>query len=295
MDPESITEIKICDSEREERELAGKGFTRVEGNLNRDAARPVTLWYKRGGDNPITRIQFSFRREMPDGLRKAGFTEDPKKISIGHTFLRDNIILHTHIHLWYMSGTTEFDFPIVDLRVTTSLQDEPALFSDNWERLGCDLNRNNGGHPVYVWVKRRERTYICDITATIGFAEDADLFNQGFFRVDEDTNRGVPTTPPGQPPVEPPRVLPCVFIWLVTLLVLQGVSVDVGMWTEASPPLVQSCSLGVAQIPSAVDMSTTTTVTDAKEKVAGPANTKWTEKELHSMRPCDVAPCVSTA
>ncbi|XP_036420229.1 C-type mannose receptor 2-like [Colossoma macropomum] len=178
MDP--INEIQITQGDQEL-----NGFTRIDVNLNRVAGGPnVFLWYSRGGDNPITRIQFSFRQEMIFGLKNSGFTRIPQRVNQGAPDFP--------IHLWYMSGITEFDVPIVDITVTTRLQDEPALFSKNWERLGCDLNRNNnGGDPIYVWVKRSERTYICDITATIGFAEDVDLFNKGYFHVDEDTNRGV--------------------------------------------------------------------------------------------------------
>ncbi|KAL7838979.1 hypothetical protein SRHO_G00256370 [Serrasalmus rhombeus] len=193
-----ITAVEISFGRDQQIQLIQEQFTKLEINLNTEEM-PVFLWYKRGSENLITRIQFSFREEMIHGLQNSGFTHIPQRINEGAP--------DYPIRLWYMRGTTEFDFPIVDLRVTTSLQEEPALFSNNWERLGCDLNRsNNSGHPVYVWVKRRGRTYICDITATIGFAEDVGLFNQGFFRVDEDTNRGLPLT---NPPTNPPSS----FIW----------------------------------------------------------------------------------
>ena len=123
---------------------------------------------------------------MNGALSAAGFAKVNKNINAGTK--------GDDIYLWYISGTTDFDIPIVDLKVPTKLEDEPKLFRSGWERLGCDLNRNAGGDLVYLWVKRSQKTYICDITATIDFSADEGLLQQGSYRVDEDTNRGAKPT-----------------------------------------------------------------------------------------------------
>ncbi|XP_037387459.1 uncharacterized protein LOC119261812 [Pygocentrus nattereri] len=184
MDFEPINEIQISVSEEEEIQLNNDGFTRVDGNLNSGTTGPdVFLWYKKGGNNPVTRIQSSYRIEMNEGLTASGFTSVDKNINTtGHP-----------IKLFYKSDPIAQDFWIVDLKVTTRQREQAALFlSGIWERLGCNLNRNNGGDPVYIWVRRREKTYICDITATVGFNSDIHLFNEGYIRMDEDTNQGGP-------------------------------------------------------------------------------------------------------
>ncbi|RXN12825.1 hypothetical protein ROHU_029278 [Labeo rohita] len=95
-----------------------------------------------------------------------------------------------HIFLWYFYGSTEHNIPIVDLKVSKDVKEEPALLKDGWERLDCDLNRKAGGNFIYLWVKREKPSYICEITATVEFDADKHLFELGFTRVDEDTNRG---------------------------------------------------------------------------------------------------------
>ncbi|XP_036418600.1 uncharacterized protein LOC118802218 [Colossoma macropomum] len=183
---QAITELQVSISRDEEDKFEKQGFSKVDGNLNSGTSGPdVFLWFKKQGDRPITRIQFSFRKEMDSILSAAGFTKVVKDINTGTG--------GDETYLWYMSGTSRFDLPILKLKVTTSLEDEPSQFSSGWERLGCDLNRNNGGDPVYLWVKRDATSYISDITATINFSQDMkDLFQQGYIRVDEDTNRKVP-------------------------------------------------------------------------------------------------------
>ncbi|XP_036455049.1 uncharacterized protein LOC118827718 [Colossoma macropomum] len=152
---------------------------------------PAFLWYKRGSDKPVTRIQFSFRKEMDEGLSASGFTK-----------INANIGTKTHpMYLWYISGSTGFDIPILDLTVTTSVEEEPELVRLGWERQGCDLQRDAGGDAVHVWVKRSEPSYNNGIVAIINFSNDASSFQDGFIRVDEDTNRGV--NPPGS----------AVFLW----------------------------------------------------------------------------------
>ncbi|KAG9261632.1 hypothetical protein AMEX_G25217 [Astyanax mexicanus] len=147
---------------------------------------PQFIWYKKESLSSINRIQFSFRPEMEAGLTAAGF----KKVN-------RNLNARTkgdQIFLWYMSGTTEFDVSIVDLRVTISVTDEPVLFKSGWERLGCNLNLGVAGDPVYLWVKRNKQTYISDIRGSECFTVDTDNFKKGFFRVDQNTNGGAKST-----------------------------------------------------------------------------------------------------
>ncbi|XP_036454025.1 uncharacterized protein LOC118826985 [Colossoma macropomum] len=190
---QAITELQVS-TNRDEEDKFKKDFTKVDGNLNSGTSGPeVFLWYKKEGNKPVTRIQFSFRTEMDHALDASGFKKIQKNINIGTN--------GDAIFLWYMSGTTSSDIPIVDLKVTTIVQDESRLFRSGWERLGCDLNRSNRGDPVNLWVKRNTTSYIHDISASLSFAEDKSLFDQGYICVDEDTNRDV--KPPGS----------AVFLW----------------------------------------------------------------------------------
>ncbi|KAK9531096.1 hypothetical protein VZT92_010544 [Zoarces viviparus] len=94
------------------------------------------------------------------------------------------------IYLWSYQGSGEFDTPIVEIDVTTDVNNEAAKFAFGWERMACNLNRRAGGAWIHIWVKRVKQTYICDITATDSFGSDADLFGNHYIRVDENTNRG---------------------------------------------------------------------------------------------------------
>ncbi|KAL7836080.1 hypothetical protein AOLI_G00273640 [Acnodon oligacanthus] len=178
-----ITEIQISLTKEQEDKLERAGFTKVPGDLNSGTSGPLEfLWYRRGTSRAVTRIQFSFMEEMNEGLTASGFTLINKNINTGTS--------GNPIFLWYLSCTTQFDSPILDLKVTTKVEEEPELFLNGWERMGLDLNRNAGGHPVYVWLLRDTTTYICSITAALSFSEDRELFQQGYVRMDEDTNRG---------------------------------------------------------------------------------------------------------
>ncbi|XP_037387825.1 uncharacterized protein LOC119261889 [Pygocentrus nattereri] len=180
---QAITELQVSTNMKKEEDLKKQGFTKVDGNLNSGTTGPeVFLWYKKGGVKSVTRIQCSYRNEMNDGLGAAGFQKIKENINIGTE--------GDAIFLWYMTGTTTSDIAIMDLKVTTLLAEEPRQFSAGWERLGLDLNHNTGGNPVYLWVKRDTTTYISNITASLSFSEDKTLFDHGYIRVDEDTNRG---------------------------------------------------------------------------------------------------------
>ncbi|XP_071256906.1 uncharacterized protein [Salvelinus alpinus] len=180
-----ITEIAISTSSEREQQLRGQGFHMMEVNLNQgnSSTTSVYMWYKKGNEEPITRVQFSFTEEMKDGPRSAGYTELPENLNSG---AKGNVI-----QLWYSSGASpKYGIPIVDLLLITDVNAEASQFKHGWERLPCDLNRGNSGDYIYLWVKRESVTYICDVAATTSFQEDINLFNEGYIRMDEDLNRG---------------------------------------------------------------------------------------------------------
>lgn len=86
-------------------------------------------------------------------------------------------------------GSSSYNIPIMNLKVTIEPEDEAQPFRAGWERLACDLSQGTGQKWIYLWVKREEPTYICEICITDDFASHASLFQDGFIRVDEDTNR----------------------------------------------------------------------------------------------------------
>ncbi|CAI5682533.1 unnamed protein product [Oreochromis niloticus] len=83
-----------------------------------------------------------------------------------------------------------YDVPIKKLDVPVQAADEHYKYKLGWERLACDLNRGAGENWIYLWLKRANPTYICDIKATAKFEEDDDNVNDGYIWVHEDTNRG---------------------------------------------------------------------------------------------------------
>ncbi|XP_026199619.1 uncharacterized protein si:dkey-30j10.5 [Anabas testudineus] len=176
-----ITELQVSLTEAEEERLEDHDFTKISVNLNQGTnGNRIYLWYKRGNENPITRIQFSFTDDMNQGLSNAGFTKIDKNLNTGTR--------GDQIYLWFNKVTSHHDVPIVDLRVTTEAAAEAPLFGADWERLASDLNWKAGGKWIHLWVKREKKTYICDITANNGFEKDAENFQKGYIRVDEDTN-----------------------------------------------------------------------------------------------------------
>lgn len=91
----------------------------------------------------------------------------------------------------------------MDIDVTEDTNIEAQQFKD-WERLACDLNRNARGNLIYLFVKREKQTYISEIKATIDCSGDGDNFNNGYIRVDENTNRGAK---------ERSSPAPTIFLW----------------------------------------------------------------------------------
>ncbi|KAK9963816.1 hypothetical protein ABG768_006978 [Culter alburnus] len=179
-----ITTLNVSTCKEEEEILAAQGYQFINVNLNEGArGNQIFLWYKKeSGKSPVTRIEFSFNEQMKSGLADAGYEQVKKDLNAGVSDA-DNIFL------WYFYGSTEYDMPIVDLKVTKGAKEEPVLLKDGWERLGCDLNRNAGGNYIYLWMKREKTSYIQEITATVDFTNDKQMFDEGFTRVCEDTNR----------------------------------------------------------------------------------------------------------
>ncbi|XP_026053557.1 uncharacterized protein LOC113039727 [Carassius auratus] len=179
-----ITKLNVSTNDDEEQILRANNYLFINTDLNGGTGKNrVFLWYKKEcGMNPVTRIQFSFNDSMKSGLDDAAYELVDKNLNVGTR--------GDPIYLWYFYGNGESDIPIVDVKVSKDAEEEPAFLHDGWERLGCDLNRNAGGNFIYLWVKREKPSYICEITATVDSASDKSLFEQGFTRVDEDTNRG---------------------------------------------------------------------------------------------------------
>lgn len=171
-----ITDLAVSKSLKDENDFRKAGFTVHPGNLNAGSTGyPIHLWYKRGTGPAITRIQFSFTNKMRNGLIDAKYQE---------------LQINAEISLWYLRGTTKiYEVNIVDLYVTTQGDDEPDMFRLGWERLACNMIRKAGGKLIHLWVKREKPTYICDITANADCEADAELFNEGYIRMDENTNR----------------------------------------------------------------------------------------------------------
>ncbi|XP_010867289.4 uncharacterized protein LOC105009562 isoform X2 [Esox lucius] len=177
-----ITDIDVSIYPHQEQALTNKGFKIINVDLNKGTSgNHIYLWYKEGSSNPITRLQVTFKDDMQNGLRNAGYRKVDRDLNAGAG--------GDEIFLWYYKGTTEYDNPIVDLKVTSNATDEAQYYQNGWERLTCDLNREAKGKLIRVWVKKEKKMYISDIKATTTFAFDHEYFSQGYTRVDEDVNR----------------------------------------------------------------------------------------------------------
>ncbi|XP_037830484.1 uncharacterized protein LOC108248094 [Kryptolebias marmoratus] len=196
-----ITELQVSLNKSEEFKFIEQGLHKIPHNLNKGAGgNTIYLWYKKGDRPGITRIQLSYDHDTSLGLIKAGYTKINKNLNEG--------ACGNNIFLWYHSGSSESKVPIVDLHVTTEPSDAAKYMADGWEPLSCDLNRNAGGKWIHLWMKREKQTYIKEITATNTNDGDDQLFQDGYIRLDENTNRGIrakqifiwflPTTKPGE-------------------------------------------------------------------------------------------------
>ena len=176
-----VTELAVSLNVTEESQLRAENFKVVPGNLNQGAGgNTVRLWYKKGSTNPITRIQFSFTENMAKGLSDAGYRKINKDLDAGTG--------RVYIYLWYFCGTSRFDVPIHDLHISHDSQDGAQRFKHGWEKMSCNLNKFAGGENIFLFVKRTQEVYICDITATSGWESHSMLFNDGYTRMDQNTN-----------------------------------------------------------------------------------------------------------
>ncbi|XP_055369334.1 uncharacterized protein LOC114866988 [Betta splendens] len=179
---EYITDLEVSLTVAEESLYRDQGYTQLPGNLNSGTkGKQIFLWFKKGKADAITRIQFSFCRDMTLGLIQAGYTKIEKDLNTGAG--------GDTIHLWYYKGSSASDVPITDLAVTLNNDSEVQRYKSGWKRLACDTNRNAGGNWIYLFVRRAKPVYISDITASGSFNEDNDRFQKGYIRVDEDTNK----------------------------------------------------------------------------------------------------------
>ncbi|XP_015260744.1 PREDICTED: uncharacterized protein LOC107105138 [Cyprinodon variegatus] len=187
-----IFDIAVSTNKKEEKELEHKGYTKIPVNLNPENKPDGTyLWYshkmKHTDSKPITRIQFSFTEGMEKGL----IAQNYQKVFIGSCGGPRPCI----VYVWYFQGTTKYDIPIEDLWISPDLKADAEKFKlPCWERSAFNLNMA-GGTPYHLWMKRSKQPYICDVTATDNFDFDAELFGQGYIRIDENTNRGSGVTP----------------------------------------------------------------------------------------------------
>lgn len=190
-----ITELQVSWNKDDEETFSKQGFSKIPVNLNQGAGGNIIyLWYKKGMGAGISTIQFSFSQEMTNGLLEAKYTKIDKNLNEGAG--------GDEIYLWY--SKSDKNVPIKNIDVTEDANAEAQKFKDSWERLACDLNRNAGGNLIYMWVERETQTYISEIKTTINCSGDGDNFNNGYIRVDENTNRG--TNERGSP-------TPTIFLW----------------------------------------------------------------------------------
>lgn len=172
-----ITNVALSRNPTEEGLLKSAGFSKIDVILNQDQQGNSTFfWFrKRYGAAPITRFQVSFNNDMSVGLSKADYVK-----------VYDSPLPGSSVFLWYLRGTTLFDSPIVEVDVTNNADDEVKKVKDGWDRVGYDFS--GAEKFVYVWVKRAQKTYVCDVTATNSYDSDAELFRAGYNRIDETTN-----------------------------------------------------------------------------------------------------------
>lgn len=182
----NIIDLQISVNKDEEEMFIADNFRSVPGNLNKgNGGNAICLWYKRGKDRGITRIEFSFNNKMSENLNSAGYHKIEKNLNTGAG--------GEETYLWYYkqdesSSTSHYD-RIMALHVTTQADDEPELYRLGWERVGYDLNQKPEEPSVHLWVRRSKATYIYDIKVCVNFDEDLENLKSGYIRVAETTNR----------------------------------------------------------------------------------------------------------
>ncbi|XP_032398375.1 uncharacterized protein si:dkey-30j10.5 isoform X2 [Etheostoma spectabile] len=178
-----ISDLAVSIDEADENQLISQGFKKINVDLNKGAGgNYIYLWYKNGSEQ-ITRVQFSFNQAMAEGLSIAGFTKIDKDLNAGAG--------GDYIYLWFSRKSGDYHTPIVEIDVTDNPDGEAFKFTNGWEKSACDLNRKVGGRYIYVWVKRNQQTYICDVTAY----NSGGYYNEEYIRMDEDVNRDTGAAP----------------------------------------------------------------------------------------------------
>ncbi|KAK7907358.1 hypothetical protein WMY93_015970 [Mugilogobius chulae] len=173
-----IHAVEVSRNPAEEQDLNRQGFDKINVNLNESGENSVFVWYK-FGDCAITKIQTSQNHDMSNGLINAGYIKVNKSLPSGDD-----------VFFWFFKGQGEFDTPITSVDVTTNTEDEALKISDGWEKVGCNLASRYSyeNKLVYLWVKRAEQTYVCDVKATNSSGSDQEYFKKGYIRIDESTN-----------------------------------------------------------------------------------------------------------
>ncbi|XP_055013371.1 uncharacterized protein LOC129410095 [Boleophthalmus pectinirostris] len=177
-----ITALDVSTNTEEEKELQAKGFHKIPTNLNEGipGADNIYLWYQKGDQPAVTRVQVTFNKEMEVGLKD--YVKIEKNLNSGTTGVP--------IYMWYSRAAGTYDVPIVDVTVTAQASSEANYLTARgvWEQVTCNLNLEAGGNYVYAWLKRQKPIYICNVTATNTYDRDVTLFNNGYTRVDVNTN-----------------------------------------------------------------------------------------------------------
>lgn len=178
-----ITDLQVSRSSQEEDELRNLNFIKINVDIYQGSREePVYLWYKKGSHGAITRIQLTYEENMDQGLAQIQYIKIDKDLLTGQGSYP--------VNLWYYKGALNSDIPITELCITTDAHDEASKFSYGWERLAADLTQKEMGQRVYLWMRRESPPYICEVTATDTPSGDANLFQNGYIRMDVDTNKG---------------------------------------------------------------------------------------------------------
>lgn len=188
----ALTDLSVSTSSAEELNLMKNGFSILDQVLNKDSkCSPTYIWYKNSPNikEAITRIQVSYNEDTAKGLSKAGYVKVPRNAD-------RPLIPETSIYLWYFKGDTQYDTPITELEVSTHADDEARKMKRGFQRVGCNLS-GVADKWVYLWVEREEKTYICDVNATISSGSDKDLYQDGFIRIDQSTTTTCEADPCG--------------------------------------------------------------------------------------------------
>ncbi|KAL0149298.1 hypothetical protein M9458_055336 [Cirrhinus mrigala] len=147
---QQITKLNVSTSKDEEEILGAQGYEFINANLNQGAGGNQVLLWYKKECGNRPVTRIQFSF---NNSMKSGLAD------AGYELVNRDLnagVRGDHIFLWYFYGSTEFDIPIVNLQVTAEAKEEPASFQ-----------------------KPR-----------VDFVSDKHLFELGYTRADEDTNRG---------------------------------------------------------------------------------------------------------